>query len=83
MKIVYFASLRRKIGLAEEQVAPPAAIDRVDRLVAWLAAQSPTRHEALTGTIGLMVAINQDYAAMDSPIKEDDEIAFFPPVTGG
>lgn len=83
MKIVYFAGLRRQIGIGEELVELPSGIDRVDSLLAWLKQRSPAHRDALEGCARLMVAINQDYAALDSRIAAGDEVAFFPPVTGG
>lgn len=83
MKIVYFASLRRQLGIAEENVVPPAEIITVEQLIAWLAERSTLHRQVLTAQARLMVAINQDYASMDSHIGAGDEVAFFPPVTGG
>ena len=83
MKIVYFASLRSRIGRGEETVRPPAGIDRIDSLLEWLKQQSPEHKAALEGCPRLMVAINQDYADLTSRVAANDEVAFFPPVTGG
>jgi molybdopterin synthase sulfur carrier subunit len=82
VKIIYFAALRREIGVGEESVAPPADIATVAQLKSWLAGRSPAHAKALS-TARLMVAVNQDYAGMDSPVAANDEVAFFPPVTGG
>ena len=82
MKIVYFAALRREIGVGEETVAPPAGITTVAQLRDWLKSRSPAHAKALAAP-RLMVAVNQDYAGMGSPVAAPDEIAFFPPVTGG
>jgi len=82
MKIVYFAALRREIGVGEEIVEPPASVAAVAPLLDWLKQRSPAHARALAAP-RLMVAINQDYAGMDSPVASTDEVAFFPPVTGG
>jgi molybdopterin synthase sulfur carrier subunit len=82
VKIVYFATLRREIGIGEEIVDPPASIAAVAPLLDWLKQRSPAHARALAAP-RLMVAINQDYAGMDSAIGPSDEVAFFPPVTGG
>ena len=82
MKIVYFAALRREIGVGEETVAPPADISTVARLLDWLKTRSPAHAKALSAP-RVMVAINQDYAGLDASVASGDEIAFFPPVTGG
>ena len=82
MKIIYFAALRREIGVGEESVAPPADVATVALLLDWLKSRSPKHAKALAAP-RLMAAVNQDYAGMDSPVASTDEVAFFPPVTGG
>jgi molybdopterin synthase sulfur carrier subunit len=83
MKIVYFASLRRQIGVAEETLELPVGITSVDGLVSWLKQRSPAHKGALESCAKLMVAVNQDYADLKAKIAANDEVAFFPPVTGG
>jgi len=82
VKIVYFAALRREIGVGEETVAPPATVTTVAALREWLQSRSPAHAKALAAP-RLMTAVNQDYAGMDSSLCAEDEVAFFPPVTGG
>lgn len=82
MKIVYFAALRREIGIGEESVSPPADVATVAQLIAWLKTLSPRHAKALSAP-RLMAAVNQDHAALDAPVAAADEVAFFPPVTGG
>ncbi len=82
MKIIYFAALRREIGIGEESLAPPDSIATVAQLLNWLKDRSPAHAKALSAP-RLMAAINQDYAGLDSAISAGDEVAFFPPVTGG
>ena len=82
MKVVYFAALRREIGTGEESVTPPGEIGTVAQLLDWLKTRSPNHAKALSAP-RLMVAINQDYASLDATVAAGDEIAFFPPVTGG
>lgn len=82
MKIIYFAALRREIGVGEEIVTPPADIATVAQLKGWLSERSPAHARALSGA-RLMAAVNQDYAGLDSPVAAGDEVAFFPRVTGG
>jgi len=83
VKIVYFAGLRRRIGVGEEIVEPPAAINSVEALVAWLKTRSPAHKSAFEGCSKLMVAVNQEYADLNAKLAAGDEVAFFPPVTGG
>jgi molybdopterin converting factor subunit 1 len=83
MRVLYFAWLRQKVGLAEEEVAPPAEVRDVAGLVAWLAARSPAYAGAFADPRQVRAAVNQDFAPPDHPVRPGDEVAFFPPVTGG
>jgi molybdopterin synthase sulfur carrier subunit len=83
MKLVYFAWLRSRIGLAEEHVEPPASVLTVGDLLDWLAARGPGYAQALANRRIIRVAVNQDYAAIDRALAPGDEVALFPPVTGG
>jgi molybdopterin converting factor subunit 1 len=83
MRVLYFAWLRERVGIAEETVAPPAAVTNVGELVAWLRGRSPQHAAALADPAVVRVAVNQDYAQADQTVGPDDEIAIFPPVTGG
>jgi sulfur-carrier protein len=83
VKILYFAWLRQKVGTGEEDVSPPAAVNTVAALVAWLKVKSPAHATAFAHMQAVRVAINQEFADWNAPIAEGDEIAFFPPVTGG
>jgi molybdopterin synthase sulfur carrier subunit len=82
VKILYFASLREALGQASENIDLPAQIANVGQLQALLDARGGA-WEALRKTKNLRVAINQQMAAPDAPLKDGDEVAFFPPVTGG
>ena len=83
MQILYFAWVRQKIGLAEEQVAPPEQVRDVAGLIAWLAARSPGHAAAFADPKQVRAAVNQEFCAPDAPVAPGDEVAFFPPVTGG
>jgi molybdopterin converting factor subunit 1 len=84
MRVLYFAWVRQKVGTAEEEVSPPAAEVRdVGTLMRWLAARSPGHAAAFADPRQLRAAVNQDFAAPDTPVAAGDEVAFFPPVTGG
>lgn len=83
MRILYLASLRTKAGLASEDVVPPPEIDTVGALIDWLRTQGPGHAAALADLAVVRVAVNQDYAKPDAAVRAGDEIAFFPPVTGG
>jgi molybdopterin converting factor subunit 1 len=83
MRILYFAWLRERIGFAEEQVEPPAGTGSVADLVVWLRSRSAGYALALADTARVRCAVNQEFATPEAPIADGDEIAFFPPITGG
>ena len=83
IKILYFASLREALGCAEEELAAiPAGVDTLGALRAWLCARGGD-WAALRAGQAVRAAINQTLAQAHRPLAEGDEIAFFPPVTGG
>jgi len=83
MKLIYFAWLRSRIGTAEEQVAKPAGVATVADLLGWLESRGANYADALANRTVIRVAVNQDYVGPDHPIADGDEVALFPPVTGG
>ena len=83
MKILYFAFLRQRTGIGEETVEAPAAVCDVAGLVEWLKQRGPGHAEALRDVSAIRVAVNQEFAGLDTAIAANDEIAFFPPMTGG
>lgn len=78
--ILYFASLKESLGLASETVDLPETVKTVGDLRDWLVGQG---RDALATAKNLRCAVNQDMAKLNSPVAEGDEVAFFPPVTGG
>lgn len=83
MKILYFAWLRSKIGVPTETVDLPAEVTTAGALVEWLKTRSPRHADALANSKLVKVAVNQEHVPYDHPISGTDEIALFPPVTGG
>ncbi|WP_083500538.1 molybdopterin converting factor subunit 1 [Sphingomonas endophytica] len=83
MKLLYFAWVRERIGLPEEDVTPPAHVATVADLIAWLTPRSPGHAVAFVDPARLRAAVDQAFVALDAPIGEAHEVAIFPPVTGG
>lgn len=83
MTLLYFAWVRQKIGHSEETIALPDGVATVGDLVGWLAKRGAGYAEAFTDPKRLRAAVNQDHVAFDARVSGDDEVAFFPPVTGG
>jgi molybdopterin synthase sulfur carrier subunit len=83
MRILWFAWFRTRVGTAEEVVTLPEGIRDVRGLVEWLRARSPGHAAALADDAAIRVAVNQTYVRFDHPVADGDEVALFPPVTGG
>ena len=83
MKILYFAWVREKTGIGEETVEIPSDILTARDLVAWLQGRGEGFATAFADDTLVRVAVNQEYATLDKPVSPGDEVAFFPPVTGG
>lgn len=83
MQILYFAWLRQRIGTGAETLERADNVVTVQDLIAQLVARGEGYAEAFADLAAIKVAVNQDYVGFDHPLKDDDEVAFFPPVTGG
>ena len=82
IKVVYFASLRENLGQGGEELELPAGIATLEALRSHLADRGG-QWGALNSTKNLRAAVNQSMALGQTPVKDGDEVAFFPPVTGG
>ena len=82
LKILYFASLRETLGRGAESLDLPDGVNDVGGLLTLLKARAG-EWEKLGSVKNLRYAVNQEMAQLDSPLKSGDEVAFFPPVTGG
>ena len=85
--VLYFASLREQLGTGLEELELPAGVLTLGGLRAHLGARGGAWQAALAGGRNVRMAVNQDMVpggqVEGAPIKSGDEIAFFPPVTGG
>ena len=82
VKILFFAGVRESLGTGSESLALPADIATVGGLRDYLTARGEA-WSALATTKNLRVAVNQQMVGFDAAVKAGDEVAFFPPVTGG
>jgi molybdopterin synthase sulfur carrier subunit len=83
VKLLYFSWLREKIGIAEEDALPPESVTTVAEVLGWLKSRGSGYETALADLSLVRVAVNQSYAKLDDPVGPEDEVALFPPVTGG
>lgn len=82
VKILYFASLKDALGCSGENLILPSGVSTVGELRTFLAGRGE-QWSALDGGRNVRAARNQRMAGADEPVLPGDEIAFFPPVTGG
>ncbi len=80
VKVLYFAGLRESLGMSGETIDLPDGITTLEALRNWLAGQG---REALATTRNLRCAVNQEICRFNASLQDGDEVAFFPPVTGG
>jgi sulfur-carrier protein len=83
LTILYFAWLRERTGTGQESVVPPTGVGTVSELIAWLVQRSPGYASAFANRRAVRCAVNQEFADPATRIGPGDEVAFFPPVTGG
>jgi sulfur-carrier protein len=82
IQLRYFASLRERLDLGDEAVTLPDDIVTVAGLQRWLQNRGEPWSEALADE-RLLVAVNQKITERSASIRDGDEVAWFPPVTGG
>lgn len=82
VQLLYFAWVREQIGIAEEQVEAPTPLP-LAALLTQLQSRSPGHQQALANRDRLRAAINQHFSGGEDMVNAGDEVALFPPVTGG
>lgn len=83
MVIKYFSWIKEHIGKSEEQIILPSNIDNINQLINYLN-EIDEKYKLLYEKKELIkIAVNKTYSSFDTNISNSDEIAFFPPVTGG
>lgn len=83
IRLKLFASIREQTGVDEEALALPEGVQTLGQLRDFLRGRGPVWGESLDPSRAIRGAVNQRMAGDDEPIRDGDEIAFFPPVTGG
>ena len=83
LSLVYLARLREAFGAASESIEAPPGVTTVGALRAWLAARGGAWATELAPGRAVRIAVNHDLADAGTPVRPGDEIALFPPVTGG
>jgi len=83
MQLLYFASVREKTGLTGESYQLPDGISNVAQLIEHMQGRGANYAAAFENNLMLRIAVNQLHAKPEQTISDSDEIAFFPPVTGG
>jgi molybdopterin synthase sulfur carrier subunit len=83
VQLVYLARLREVLGVSAEAVELPSEVATVSSLLAWLTRRGGAWAEELAPGRAVRVAVNHDVARGDTAVKAGDEVALFPPVTGG
>lgn len=83
MRLRYFARIREQLGCAGETIELPPGVSSVGALLTWLRETRPERFAPVLDSGTLLTAVNQDMADAATPVGDEDEVALFPPVTGG
>lgn len=83
IRMLYFARLREAFGMSQESPELPAGVTTLGDLVDWLRARGGVWAEQLAEGRAYRMAVNQDVAGPEVHLRDDDEVAIFPPVTGG
>lgn len=83
MRLLYFASVRERIGRSEEDLVPPEGIGTVGELMDWLREQGPDYAAALDPGLKVRAAVDRLHVKPGVSVRGAREVAFFPPMTGG
>jgi molybdopterin synthase sulfur carrier subunit len=83
MNVLYFAWVRQKVGRSDEVVEHTPSLRTVSDLALMLASRGGGYAEAFADLSRLRAAVNQSHVGLDATLAAGDEVAFFPPVTGG
>jgi molybdopterin synthase sulfur carrier subunit len=82
MKILFFGNLREQLGIGEIELPLAPGTNNIAELLETLKQRGPDWQQALSAG-SLLYAVNQTMATQDTLLEDSDEVALFPPVTGG
>lgn len=83
VKVLYFARLREKFGVESEVIDLPGDLAQAAAIIDLLRKRGEPWARELALDAGYRMAVNQTLAGLVTPVKDGDEVAIFPPVTGG
>jgi molybdopterin synthase sulfur carrier subunit len=83
VKVRYFAWVRERVGVAEEDIEPPSGVATIADFVVWLTQRGEGYAYAFENPKAIRAAIDKTHVRADARIAGASEIAFFPPMTGG
>lgn len=83
LTVLYFASVRAAIGKSQDHMEKPEGVETVGDMLDYLRSLGPEYEQGLDAAKTVKCAVNQDFAPLETVLTADDEVAFFPPVTGG
>lgn len=83
LKINYFASIRERLNKSHEDIELPDSVQTVAELMAFLGKQNEQVYQVLCGNANVLVSVNKTIVGRNCALGSGDEIAFFPPMTGG
>lgn len=83
MKLLYFSWVRERVGKTHEEIVPPASVTTVGELIGWLSGRGEEYAYAFENPKIIRAAIDRTHVPPETLIGGAQEIAFFPPMTGG
>jgi len=83
VRLLFFAGLREQLGSAGEEIELPAGVTTLAGIREHLRSRGGNYEKVFSGKALVRMALNQEMAPPAAPVRPGDEVAFFPPVTGG
>lgn len=83
MRVLYFGWVRSRVGISKEEICLPSDVCTVAKLIDWLKNRDDVYSHAFDEVENIRAAVNQEIVPHETKIMEDDEVALFPPMTGG